>query len=116
MNKALRVLVAGGRDFNDYEKVSMMLGHLNIKSIVSGMARGADMMGVKYANQNNLPVEEFYADWDKFGKSAGYKRNTKMLESKPDYIIAFWDGQSKGTAHCISEARALGLTVWVERY
>lgn len=62
-----------------------------------------------------LPVDEFRADWDTHGKSAGYKRNSQMADHA-DMLIAFWDGKSKGTKHMIDLARAKKLIVKVVKY
>ena len=83
-----------------------------ITEIVSGTARGADRLGEQYANANSLPLKKMPAEWDKYGKSAGYKRNEQMAEYS-DCLIAFWDGQSRGTKHMIDIARRLDLEVIV---
>ena len=104
----IKCIVAGGRDFNNYPLLCMKLNVLFSKkvedgssiSIVSGLARGADSLGEKYARENGYECLEYPADWDKYGKSAGYKRNTQMAAIATHAVI-FWDGQSKGTKHMI---------------
>lgn len=114
-----RVIIAGGRDFDDYELLVERCDHfLSNKSnvvIVSDTARGADQLGEKYAEYRGFPVEKFPADWDKYGKSAGYKRNKQMAEHA-DALIAFWDGKSKGTGHMINLAREKNIGVKVVNY
>ena len=81
----LKVIVAGGRDFNDYELLKSKLDYilqnkLPDVEIVSGAARGADSLGERYAKENNLGLHRKPADWDTYGKSAGYRRNAEMAD------------------------------------
>ena len=117
--KDVKLLIAGGRDFIDYERLEAKVRVMEFGNItvISGMARGADALGVHMAQIYGLDLIEYPAQWDIYGKSAGFKRNEKMLvEGKPDVVIAFWDGKSKGTAHTISRAKALGITCYVYNY
>ena len=103
-----RVVVAGSRDFDNYALLSSELdkylaGKTNI-TIVSGAARGADQLGERYAEDHNLRVDRFPAEWDKFHKSAGPIRNNKMAETA-DAVIVFWDSHSPGTRNLIECAR-----------
>ena len=115
----MKLITAGSRDFTDYEKfkeeVSKIIGENTDVTIVSGMARGADAMGVKYSNDNNLALKKFPADWDRYGKSAGYKRNEEMA-AYADTCICFWDGKSKGTGHMIDLAKKYNLNLVVVNY
>ena len=115
----MRVIVAGGRDFTDFnllcEKCDYYLQNQEDIEIVSGVARGADMLAVRYAAERGYSVKEFVAEWDKLGKGAGYRRNEQMAEYA-DALIAFWDGRSKGTKHMIELAQSKGLKVKVVRY
>lgn len=94
----MKVIIAGGRKFNNYELLKSSINNLNIQidEVVCGGALGADMLGKKFAEENNIPVKMFMAQWDVYGKRAGYLRN-KAMGDYADYLIAFWDGQSKGT-------------------
>ncbi len=97
----LKVLIAGSRDFNDYDRLKhdMFLFTKDLWDkieIVSGTARGADQLGERYAKEHNIPVKRFPADWDTHGKQAGYLRNMQMAEYA-DHLICYWDGKSKGT-------------------
>lgn len=120
---SFKVIIAGGRDFSDYPMLEAALDHAlseKIKTgcdieIVSGDARGADSLGVQYANKRGLAVKHFPAEWGKFGKSAGYKRNAQMADYA-DALYAFWDGKSKGTEHMIVLARQKRLQVRVKYY
>lgn len=118
----LNVIIAGGRDFNDYALLAQTMNQLRLDgkilnriAIVSGMARGADSVGVQFANSHNILVKEFPAQWDKFGKSAGYRRNAEMAK-EADVLVAFWDGKSKGTEHMINHMKTLNKHVHVINY
>lgn len=119
----IKVIIAGTRDFNDYDflkkNVDYFLQGINPNNeeieIVSGNARGADKLGERYAKEHNLPVKLFPANWDKYGKRAGYLRNQEMANYS-DVLIAFWDEKSKGTKHMIDIAKKQGLTVIVVGY
>lgn len=115
-----KVIVAGGRDFNDYQKLERTLNcllrdKLPDVEIVSGKARGADTLGEMYASTLGLPIKEFPADWDQFGKAAGYRRNKEMAEYA-DACVVFWNGSSKGSKHMIDLANKYGLPVRIIKY
>lgn len=113
------VIIAGGRDFADYgllqSKCDKFFQEKKPTAIISGLARGADTMGARYARERGIPVLEFPADWERLGRRAGMVRNLQMLEAT-DAVVAFWDGQSRGTAHMINEAKKRGLPLRVVRY
>ena len=117
--ETIKVIVAGGRDFEDYELLSQKCNDLLINQpnveIVSGVAKGADTLGAKWAKENHHDLKEFPAQWNKYGKSAGYRRNYEMSQYA-DALIAFWDGTSRGTSHMIQSMRAKGLKVRIVRY
>ena len=116
-----KLIIAGGRDFNNYEFLNKICSYylknksFNDIEIVSGCANGADKLGEKFAIENNIQIIKFPADWEKFGKSAGYVRNTQMADYA-DALIAFWNGKSKGTKHMIDIAKARNLIVKVINY
>lgn len=123
MTKEFNVIIAGGRDFADYEllkqKVDYYLSN-KIKEgykiiIISGTAYGADKLGEKYAKEKGYKIKRFPADWNKLGKSAGYIRNKEMAENA-DALIAFWDSKSRGTAHMINIAKDKKLLSRVVNY
>jgi len=115
----MKVIIAGGRNFNDYNKLIESCDNILVNQkeveIVSGTAAGADTLGERYAQEKGYEVKKFPAQWDLYGKSAGYKRNQQMAEYA-DGLIAFWDGKSKGTKHMIDIANKMGLKVRVVRY
>lgn len=111
----MKIIIAGGRDFSDFEKLKASVDDAvsNINSnieIVSGTARGADLLGEQYAKNHGYNIKQFPAEWDKYGKAAGYRRNSQMAKYA-DMLIAFWDGSSKGTQHMINLAKKEGLKV-----
>ena len=120
----MKVIVAGGRDFNDYELLKETLDNFqqeygNIAEVVSGGARGSDKLGEQYANENNIPIKRFVPDWEGLGKKAGFVRNRKMGDYAKEYngmLVAFWDKQSKGTKGMIDYATKIGLESVVVHY
>ncbi len=78
--------------------------------VPTGGARGADRLGFRWAWQHTVPSQCFRAEWERFGKAAGVRRNHQMAQAG-DVLVAFWDGQSPGTAHLIQCMRALGKPV-----
>jgi len=110
----MKTIVAGSRTISEYSVVQSAIieSGFTITEIVSGCARGVDTLGEKYANLNNLPIQKFPADWNKYGKSAGYIRNGEMARYA-DALIAIWDGQSKGTKHMIDTAKKYNLTIHI---
>lgn len=120
--KTFNVIIAGGRDFNDYELLkSKCFSLLKNKmdecdvQIVCGCARGADTLGRQFAEEFRLKVLEYPADWDRYGKKAGYLRNEEMAKVG-NALIAFWDGKSRGTGHMIDLAKKYKLAVRIIHY
>lgn len=104
MTDTFKLIVAGGRDYDDYLALSAAIDiyrkyRPNIQ-IISGMARGADSLGLKYAIENSLPYIQCPANWKDYGMSAGIIRN-KQMANIADGLIAFWDNKSNGTRHMI---------------
>ena len=114
-----KVIVAGGRNFNDYplleKTLDKLLQHKTDVQIVSGLARGADSLGIAYAVDKNIPVAKFPANWEEHGTMAGYQRNIEMAEYA-DACVCFWNGKSRGTKHMIRIARNLNLQVRIIKY
>mgnify|MGYP001057317691 CR=1 FL=1 len=132
--KELRIIVAGSRDFKDYQllsdKIMEYLTYMDETDIIentsqvkfiSGAARGADALGEQFAYTRGYDVVRFPADWGGLGRKSGYVRNAKMAEyamADGNYgvLIAFWDGKSKGTKHMIDLAKKSGLDVHIVRF
>lgn len=117
-----RVIIAGSRTFNDFtlllhtmsEYFAVECAFSDIE-VVSGTARGADQLGERLAHECGFKCKRFPAEWNRYGRSAGYKRNTQMAEYAT-HLVAFWDGQSRGTRHMIDLAKAAGLEVVVVKF
>jgi hypothetical protein len=136
----MRLIIAGSRAFNNYEQLKKCCDEviaLNSSrespychegcntygctlpcpgkgrpdiTIISGTARGADQLGEYYAMKHGYNIERYPAEWDKYGRSAGYKRNEQMARIAT-HLMAFWDGKSRGTQHMIDLARKYKLKV-----
>lgn len=117
-----KLIIAGGRDFENMDTLERVLiamadvemADKNI-SIVSGMARGADALGYQFAHRHGVKVYEFPADWTRHGKRAGFLRNEAMGRFA-DGLVAFWDGDSRGTAHMIQYMQKLNKPVTIVKY
>lgn len=134
----LKLIVAGGRDFKDYDRLSIILfdfaenlhGDFGI-SIVSGMAKGADDLAVTFAHRENVKLYEFPAYWDdltvtgaviktniygnQYNAAAGHIRNRKMAEFG-EHLIVFWNGKSTGSKNMIKDMERLGKPVEIFMY
>lgn len=110
----MRVIIAGSRGITDFAAVcdAVQRSDFPITRVLSGMARGVDTLAIRYAEENRLPLDAFPAQWGKWGRSAGYRRNVEMAQNA-DALIAIWDGQSPGTKHMIDVAKARGLRIFV---
>lgn len=115
----MKLIIAGGREFNDYnllcDETNRFIGLETNVEIISGLARGADQLGCRYAADYGFPLRGFAAEWGKFGKAAGPIRN-KLMAQNATHLIAFWDGKSRGTMHMIDYANKMGLKVKVVEY
>lgn len=110
----MKTIIAGSRDITDPKILEMALifSKMDITEVVCGGARGVDELGRLWAINYDIPITMFPAEWDKYGKSAGYRRNRDMAVYA-DALIAVWDGSSKGTKNMIDVARNKGLSVYV---
>jgi hypothetical protein len=115
----IKVIIAGGRNFDDFNKLCQVcdefLKDQHDIEIVSGAYKGADALGERYAAERNYPIKQFPANWRRYGKSAGLKRNNEMA-AYADVLIAFWDGESKGTKNMIDLATQAGLKIEICYY
>lgn len=116
-----RIVVAGCRDYNNYEEAKEYIDFCisKIKKehtliFVSGGCRGADVLGERYAKENGYKIERHPAEWKKYGKAAGPIRNREMAEIS-DYVICFWDGKSKGTKAMIEYSVKIGKPIKIKK-
>jgi len=113
----MRVLVCGGRNFSDRDRVFAKLNHLYYDpdvwmfEIIQGGATGADMIAKEWTkNKVGCFCWTYTADWKKYGKAAGPIRNQRMIdEGRPDICVAFPGG--KGTADIVRRCKAAGIEV-----
>lgn len=111
-----KVIIAGSRDFQDYTLLEAKMDHLLTNrvdegiTILCGLARGADKLGERYAKEHNHQIEYYPADWNTYGRSAGYRRNEQMAQNA-DALVAFWDSKSRGTQHMINLAKKYNLAI-----
>ena len=123
------VIICGGRDFTNYsfleESCYKVISDLLLKNqkitIRSGHALGADLLGERFAKENNFELEIYPADWTFLGKRAGFVRNEEMAKGKEsnfpaDICIAFWDGKSKGTKHMIDIMNKYNKLFYIFKY
>ena len=116
-----RIIVAGSRNFVDYGKLEASLNEIingirETVTIISGGARGADSLGERYAIDHDLSLVRFPADWKTKGRAAGVIRNREMAEyavrdGATGILVAFWDGESRGTKNMINKAVSKGMEV-----
>ena len=114
MRRTFRVIVAGSRTATSgptyrllQQKLDKILKNKSVTHdivIVSGTASGADLLGESYATSRSYRVERYPADWDTYGRRAGYLRNETMAQNA-DALVALWDGESRGTQHMINIAK-----------
>lgn len=108
----MKVAIIGSRGITSLD-LSKYLPE-GVDTIVSGGARGVDSIAAAYAKEHGIQLVEFLPDYSKFGKGAPLKRNHQIIEAS-DLVLAFWDGQSRGTAYTIREAEKAGKPVQVVR-
>lgn len=111
-----KIAVVGSRSFDNYLLLrNYLLNYFHPFILISGGAQGADSLAESFADNKHLKKNIYRAEWDKYGKSAGPIRNKKMVEDA-DIIVAFWDGESKGTKMTIDYAKEKGKPVYVVMY
>jgi len=90
---SMKVIIAGSRTFENYKllkyKCDKILSGHKVEAIICGEAPGTDMLGKRYGKERGIPVVSRPADWDKYGSSAGYRRNEDMAKEST-HLIVFW--------------------------
>lgn len=110
----MRLLVCGGRDYDDRRYLFTMLDVMHeaypITVVIEGEQRGADLLARAWAETRGVPFLPEEAEWTKYGKAAGRIRNKAMLDKHhPDLVLAFPGG--RGTANMIEQAEKAGVKV-----
>lgn len=109
------ILVAGSRSFDDAEQLARILGE-NVgpeDTIVEGGAKGVDTMARQWAEARGIACVEIKADWARYGRAAGPKRNdamTAFIKEKNGEAVFIWDGKSKGTQQCATSAKKRNIS------
>ena len=108
----MRTIIAGSRTINDDTLLQEIIAEWphRITQVISGTARGVDILGELWAEEHGIEVVRMPADWNKWGKSAGYRRNEDMAKVA-DAAIIIHDGKSAGTKHMLDIARKMGLEI-----
>jgi hypothetical protein len=105
-----RVLICGGRHYDDSAHFASVMRDVNPTEIVTGGATGADTLAALWAGANGLILHVIKADWQRHGKAAGPIRNQEMLDRfPPDLVVAFPGG--RGTADMVRRAKEVGVEV-----
>lgn len=111
----MKVVVAGSRTIDNYHAVEQAIedSGFDVTEVISGTAKGVDSLGIIWAENNEIPVLFFPANWNKYGKRAGYLRNVEMADNA-DAVIVLWDGRSKGSKHMIDIAKRKNLPLFTK--
>lgn len=110
------LIVAGSRNFNDYDLFTTELTKYTeslqkpILFISGGASSGADDLIIRWCLEKEQPCRKVLAEWQKYGKSAGYIRNTEMAKDAT-HLLAFYDGCSPGTKHMLNIAQAKNISI-----
>ena len=112
----MKTIIAGSRTIQSYAPVleAIRRSGMVITEVVSGKATGVDLMGERYAGEQDIPVKPFPPDWAKHGKKAGILRNLEMLDYA-DQVIVVWDGTSTGSQHTCKEGLRRGMPVFLQK-
>jgi predicted Rossmann fold nucleotide-binding protein DprA/Smf involved in DNA uptake len=115
--KGNKIAIVGSRDYDNLRNVRLYVLSLPEGTIiVSGGARGVDQAAERAAKErDDMQTLIYKADWESYGKSAGYRRNITIVD-QADWIVAFWDGKSKGTLHTITEAAKRGKEITINPF
>jgi hypothetical protein len=111
----MKVLVCGGRNYLNRAKVFETLDYLDTTRhftlVIHGNARGADSLGAQWGYERRRNVTGVPAQWDKYGKKAGYIRNITMADLQPDLIVAFPGGIGTNMMIDIAKSRQIPIII-----
>lgn len=123
----MRILITGSRDWDNFKSIQYRIveaieewindhpgldssGPLDWVTIIhGGNPRGADRIADIFARKHGLPLEVYEAQWDKFGRSAGYRRNRLMVSKNPTICLAFIKDKSRGATDCRNQSKQAGI-------
>jgi hypothetical protein len=121
-DEPVKILVCGGRNYADFKRVTQVLDNIHtntpITILVHGGANGADTLADRWADEHNIPMRIYSAQWNKYGRSAGPRRNRQMIDEehtpghadKPIALVVAFPG-GRGTAHMVRLARDCKIAV-----
>jgi len=114
----MKTIIAGSRGLTDVRLVyhAVEQSGWDISEVVSGGAKGIDKAGEIWADNSGIPKKIFKAEWDRYGKSAGHRRNMEMAEYIAPFcggLLAIWDGKSRGTKDMIEIASQMQLPIFI---
>jgi len=109
----MKLAITGNKEFNNYTLFCSTLDRISdISELISGGAVGTDSKAKRYAEERNIDFLEFPPDYKLYGNEAKFERNRSIVENC-DSILAFWDGNCKGTGYTIEYGRKLKKPVRV---
>ena len=110
----MRVVICGSRGIGSVELIdkAVKMSGFEVTEVISGTASGPDTFAIEWAEKNGIPVVRMPADWNKYGRSAGFKRNKEMVDIA-DAVIAIWDEKSNGTRNTMGLGKDKGIPVKV---
>lgn len=118
----MKIAIVGSRTFEDYDAMCSFveekladMGCSTIEAVVSGGARGADILAERYAQKRGLQMIVFPAEWKKYGRRAGFIRNVDIIRAC-DVCFAFWNGESRGTQHDIELCEQMNKQCFIYRF
>lgn len=111
----MKILVCGGRDYKNKERLFEKLDSVNrltpVSKVIQGGAWGADALAVAWAADNGIEIATYPANWKKWGSFAGSIRNAEMLAKNPDIEIVLAFPGGNGTENMINTAKHAGFCV-----
>lgn len=107
----MRIIVCGGRNYDQKEIIFHELDKLHaaneITAVIQGGARGADLIAKEWAIARNIYCITYPAEWELYGKAAGFKRNVEMADTRPDLVVAFPGGRGTESMKRIAQSRGI---------
>ena len=120
-----KIGIVGSRDFTNNEKFELNMNLIltdkgipinkECLKIISGGARGADTLARMFAQKHGLEITEYKNDFAKYGVKGYFERNKQIVENS-DFLIVFWDGESRGTLNTLDHCKKLGKEAIVIYY
>ncbi len=116
LRTTMNIAIIGSRTYKNLPNINILLSKLDPGqcTIISGAGKGVDTYAERVAYKLGFDVDTYPPDWNRYGKSAGFKRNHDIIENACK-VYAFWDGESKGTLHSIKLAEEKGIPVIIVR-